>query len=233
MPHRMQRVAGIDGCRSGWLIVEAHTDLSKAELNFAPNWHDVKSTARVIAVDMPIGLSRDGVRQCEVEARRLLSPCASRVFKTIARGALRFAQKDWNVANQWSKDQGFGGISKQIWNILPKIKEIDRAIAPADQLRVVEAHPELAFARLNGGRPLDSKHTRGGLLARQALLQRAGFTNLDGWLQSLRGRGAKADDLFDACVLVLTARNILRGDGREVPAVEQRDSRGLKMAIAY
>ena len=37
----------------------------------------------------------------------------------------------------------------------------------------------------------------------------------------------------DACVLVLTARNILRGDGREVPAVEQRDSRGLKMAIAY
>jgi predicted RNase H-like nuclease len=229
----MQRVAGIDGCRSGWLIVEAHTDLSKAELNFAPNWHDVKSTARVIAVDMPIGLSRDGVRQCEVEARRLLSPCASRVFKTIARGALRFAQKDWNVANQWSKDQGFGGISKQIWNILPKIKEIDRAIAPADQLRVVEAHPELAFARLNGGRPLDSKHTRGGLLARQALLQRAGFTNLDGWLQSLRGRGAKADDLFDACVLVLTARNILRGDGREVPAVEQRDSRGLRMAIAY
>jgi predicted RNase H-like nuclease len=233
MPQRMQRVAGIDGCRSGWLIVEAHTDLSKAELNFAPNWHDVKSTARVIAVDMPIGLSRDGVRQCEVEARRLLSPCASRVFKTIARGALRFAQKDWNVANQWSKDQGFGGISKQIWNIRPKIKEIDRAIAPSDQARVVEAHPELAFARLNGGRPLDSKHTRRGLLARQELLRDAGFTNLDDWLRSLRGKGAKADDLFDACVLVLTARNILRGEGREVPAVEQRDSRGLKMAIAY
>ena len=233
MPQRLQRVAGIDGCRSGWLVVEAHSDLSKAELNFAPNWHDVKSTARVIAVDMPIGLSRDGVRQCEVEARRLLSPCASRVFKTIARGALRFAQKDWNVANQWSKDQGFGGISKQIWNIRPKIKEIDRAIAPADQLRIVEAHPELAFARLNGGRPLDSKHSRGGLLARQALLQRAGFTNLDRWLRELHGRGAKADDLFDACVLVLTARNILRGEGREVPAVEQCDSRGLRMAIAY
>ena len=233
MPLRMQRVAGIDGCRSGWLVVEAHTDLSKAELKFASNWHDVNSTARVIAVDMPIGLSRDGVRQCEVEARRLLSPCASRVFKTIARGALRFAQSDWNVANQWSKAQGFGGISKQIWNIRPKIKEIDRAIAPSDQARVVEAHPELAFARLNGGRPLDSKHTRGGLQVRQAILMREGFTNLDGWLQQLRGRGAKADDLFDACVLVLTARNILRGDAREVPAVEQRDSRGLKMAIAY
>jgi predicted RNase H-like nuclease len=233
MPERMQRVAGIDGCRSGWLVVEAHTDLSKAELWFAPNWHDVNSTARVIAVDMPIGLSRNGVRQCEVEARKLLSPCASRVFKTLPRSTLRFAQNDWVSANQWSKDQGFGGISKQIWNIRPKIKEIDKRIAPSDQGRIVEAHPELAFARLNGGRPLDSKHTRGGLLARQVILRRAGFTNLDGWLQQLRGRGAKADDLFDACVLVLTARNILRGDGREVPAQEQRDSRGLKMAIAY
>lgn len=233
MPQRMQRIAGIDGCKSGWLVVEANADLSKAELKFAPNWHDVNSTARIIAVDMPIGLSRDGVRQCEVEARKLLSPCASRVFKTIARGALRFAQNDWNMANQWSKEQGFGGISKQIWNIRPKIKEIDRAIAPSDQARVVEAHPELAFARLNGGRPLDSKHTRAGLEIRQAILRRAGFTNLDRWLRELRGKGAKADDLYDACVLVLTARNILRGDGREVPAVEQRDSRGLKMAIAY
>jgi predicted RNase H-like nuclease len=233
MAPRMQRIAGIDGCRSGWLVVEALSDLTQAELRFAPNWHDVNSSARVIAVDMPIGLSRNGVRQCEVEARKLLSPCASRVFKTLPRSAMRFAQDDWVSANQWSKRQGYGGISKQIWNIRPKINEIDRAIAPADQARIVEAHPELAFARLNGGRPLDSKHTRGGLLARQAILVRAGFTNLDGWLQKLRGQGAKADDLYDACVLVLTARNILRGHGRVVPAVEQRDSRGLKMAIAY
>jgi predicted RNase H-like nuclease len=182
---------------------------------------------------MPIGLSSDGVRQCEVEARKLLAGCASRVFKTLPRAALRFAQNDWKSANQWAKRAGFGGISKQIWNIRPKIKEIDRAITAADQGRVHEAHPELAFARLNGGRPLDSKHTAAGLKARQELLRKAGFTNLDRWLRALRGNGAKADDLYDACVLVLTARNILRGEGREVPAVEQRDSRRLKMAIAY
>jgi predicted RNase H-like nuclease len=64
-------------------------------------------------------------------------------------------------------------------------------------------------------------------------LCRAGFTNLDEWLQQLRGKGAKADDLYDACALVLTAGNILRGEGECVPAMEQRDSRGLKMAIAY
>jgi predicted RNase H-like nuclease len=182
---------------------------------------------------MPIGLSRNGVRQCEVEARKLLSRCASRVFKTPARGALRFAQENWIAANQWSKAQGFGGISKQAWAIRPKIKEIDAVITPADQARILEAHPELAFARLNGGRPLESKHTPVGLTARQEILRAAGFTNFDEWLRDLRGKGAKADDLFDACVLVLTARNHLRGEGKFVPAGDERDSRGLRMAIAY
>jgi predicted RNase H-like nuclease len=229
----MQRVAGVDGCKSGWIVVECDCDLSKAELQLAPKWDDITSAAKIVAVDMPIGLSRNGVRQCEVEARKLISPCGPRVFKTLPREALRFAQENWNAANQWSKDQGFGGISKQIWAIRPKIKEIDNAISPPDQARIVEAHPELAFARLNGGKPLDSKHTKAGLKARQEILARAGFTNLDSWLQMLRGKGAKADDLYDACALVLTARNHLRGQGRFVPQKEERDSRGLRMAIAY
>ncbi len=232
MSGRSERIAGIDGCSSGWLIVEANSDLSKAELQFAPNWNSVNCEANVIAVDMPIGISRRGVRQCEVEARKLLSPYAARVFKSLSRGALRFAQSEWKTANQWSKDQGYGGISKQIWNIRPKIKEIDRAIAPVDQARIYEAHPELAFARLNGGHPLDSKDTPAGLRARKRLLVREGFTNLDGWLQDLRGNGAKADDLFDACALTLTARNILQGRARHLPEVVERDSRNLRMSIS-
>lgn len=233
MPQRMQRVAGVDGCKAGWLVVVANVDLSKAALEVAPNWNAIESDAAIIAVDMPIGISERGVRQCEVEARKLLSPCASRVFKTLPREALRFAQNDWIVANQWSKARGFGGLSKQIWNIRPKINEIDAAITPETQARVWEAHPELAFARLNRGRPLDSKHTTQGLAARKKLLRRAGFTNLDNWLRSLRGKGAKADDLFDACVLVLTAKNILQGRARQLPQVVERDSRGLRMSISY
>ena len=233
MSKHAHRIAGIDGCKSGWLIVEANSDLSKPELHFAPYWHDVRLSAKIIAVDMPIGVSQRGVRQCEVEARKLLSRYASRVFKTLPRGALRFAQNDWNAANQWSKSQGFGGLSKQIWNIRPKIKEIDRAIAPADQARVYEAHPELAFARLNGGKALDSKHTPQGLSVRKRMLTQAGFTNLDKWLQDLRGKGAKADDLFDACALVLTARNILQKRANHLPQVAERDGRGLRMSIAY
>jgi predicted RNase H-like nuclease len=228
----VQRIAGIDGCRSGWLVVEACSDLSGAEFRIAPNWNAIASDADVIAVDMPIGLSRNGVRQCEVEARKIIRPHGPRVFKTVARGALKFPQKDWRKANQWSKEKGFGGISKQIWAIRPKIIEIDRAITPGEQARVYEAHPELAFARLNG-QVLESKHTASGLAARKHLLQRAGFTNLDAWLQRLRGTGAKADDLLDACVLVLTARNLLQKTAMFIPAIPESDSRGLRMAIAY
>ena len=233
MSERMQRIAGVDGCRCGWIVVEADCDLSKASLCVAPNWNAINTNAAIIAVDMPIGLDERGVRQCEVEARKLLSPCASRVFKTLPRSALRFAQDDWNAANHWSKSRGFGGLSKQIWNIRPKIKEIDRVITAETQSRVWEAHPELAFARLNGGKPLDSKHSKAGLTKRKEMLEAQGFTNLDNWLRELRGKGAKADDLFDACVLVLTARNILQRTARLLPGIAERDSRGLRMSIAY
>jgi predicted RNase H-like nuclease len=229
----MQRVAGIDGCRTGWLVVESSLNLKEQSWRIAPNWNAIGSDAQVIAVDMPIGISGSGVRQCEVEARSILTPFASRVFKTLPRGALRFAQKDWALANQWAKDQNCGGISKQIWNIRPKMIEIDRAITPGMQKRIFEAHPELAFARLNGGRALVSKHSGAGLKLRKQMLVRAGFVKLGEWLQNLRGSGAKADDLLDACALVLTARHILRGKAQMLPLRAERDPRGLRMAIAY
>jgi predicted RNase H-like nuclease len=232
MSRSVQRIAGIDGCRSGWLVVEARSNLTDANFRIAPNWNAIACSSEILAVDMPIGLSRNGVRQCEVEARKIISPHGSRVFKTLPRGTLKFPQKDWLLANQWSKAQGYGGISKQIWAIRPKIIEIDRAITPALQARVYEAHPELAFARVNGG-PLESKHTAEGLAARKHILQRAGFAALDEWLHRLRGTGAKADDLYDACILVLTARNILQKAVKFAPAIPETDSRGLRMAIAY
>jgi predicted RNase H-like nuclease len=232
MSRNVQVLAGIDGCRSGWLVVEARSNLHNANFRIASNWNAIASDADVIAVDMPIGLSRSGVRQCEVEARKIISPHGPRVFKTLPRGTLKFPQKDWRKANQWSKDRGYGGISKQIWAIRPKIIEIDRAITPALQARVFEAHPELAFARVNGG-PLESKHTPEGLAARKHILQREGFVDLDAWLQRLRGTGAKADDLYDACILMLTAKRLLQKTATFVPAIAETDSRGLRMAIAY
>ena len=213
----MQLIAGADGCRNGWLVVESGLNVNDASWKIVPQWNAIGGEADVIAVDMPIGISDSGVRQCEVEARKILSRCASRVFKTLPRGALRFAQNDWVSANRWSKSQGFGGISKQAWNIRPKIIDIDVAISRSQQKRIHEAHPELAFARLNGGTPLPSKHTAEGIAVRRRLLKRAGFNQLTTWLGELRGSGAKADDLLDACALVLTARHVVQGTAVMLP----------------
>src|SRR6185503_10194113 len=124
----------------------------------------------IVAVDMPIGLSDLGSRECETLARKILSPHGARVFRVPPRGALSFSYDDWAWANSWSKGQGFGGIPKQSWNMTPKIAEIDGAIAAEDQARIYEAHPELAFCRLNRCTPLPSKHTDEGLNARKHLL---------------------------------------------------------------
>jgi predicted RNase H-like nuclease len=237
MSKRLQRLAGVDGCKSGWLVVESTPDMRQANWKIVPNWNAIAREAEAecefVAVDMPIGISGNGVRQCEVDARRVLSPSASRVFKTLPRETLRFAQDEWSTANQWSKSNGMGGLSKQIWNIRPKIIEIDAAITPALQARVHEAHPELAFARLNGGKPLQSKHTPEGLTHRRALLEASGFRQLETWLGQLRGSGAKADDLLDACALVLTARHLLEGTAIMLPGEPEFDARDLRMSIAY
>jgi len=207
-------------------------DIANAKIEFTESWKIIHERFDVVAVDMPIGLSESGHRECEVEARKLLRPHGARVFGVPARGALKFAQNDWADANAWSKRQGFGGISKQAWNIRPKIAEIDGVIAARDQSRICEAHPELAFRRLNGGTPLVSKHTAEGIKARRRLLRGAGFIRLDEWLAQARKLHAKTDDIIDACALLLTAQRIYRGDAVVLPQCVARDARGCKWRSA-
>jgi predicted RNase H-like nuclease len=213
--------------------VHSASDIAHAEIEFVPHWRDLHTRFDIVAVDMPIGLSDAGHRECESAARKVLSPHGARVFRVPPRGALQFGYDDWAAANSWSKRQGFGGISKQAWNIVPKIAEIDTAIAAADQKRIYEAHPELAFARLNADKALCSKHTDKGLNDRKRLLRAAGFLNLDDWLQRRRALFAKSDDILDATVLLLTALRIRDRAATALPRVAPRDARGLKMAIHY
>jgi predicted RNase H-like nuclease len=232
--HRSRtHLAGVDGCRRGWIVVHTASDIAHAEITFVSHWREIHHRFDIVAVDMPIGLSDRGHRECESAARKILSPHGARVFRVPPRGALRFGYDKWSGANSWSKRQGFGGISKQSWNIWPKIAEIDGAIVAADQRRIHEAHPELAFARLNAGKALVSKHTDEGLKARKRLLRKAGFPNLDDWLAQRRALFAKPDDILDASALLLTALRLKARAAIALPRVAPRDSRGLKMAIHY
>jgi predicted RNase H-like nuclease len=132
------------------------------------------------------------------------------------------------------------GLSIQAFNILPKIREVDRLMTPALQQRVYEAHPELAFQSL-AGHPLQGrKRTVAGREARLRVLEtlpsplfhdiRAAFTQV---LHANKRTDVAPDDILDAYVLVWTALCIWRAQAHRVPKLPQHDARGLRMEIWY
>jgi predicted RNase H-like nuclease len=183
----------------------------------------VMGAARAM-IDMPIGLPESGYRACDHAARRLLGAARSRVFLGARRPLLGFT--DYAAANAWAKSDG-KGLSRQCWHILPKIAEVDAFITPALQDTVLEAHPELVFQRLNRGHALPPKKTPEGLRLRRALLAAGGFAAIDRWIAMLRGSGARADDLCDACALALAAQ----APAGPVPCARETDACGLRMEI--
>jgi predicted RNase H-like nuclease len=101
--------------------------------------------------------------------------------------------------------------------------------------RVFEVHPELAFWRLNGERPLTEpkKIKRGpyepGLALRRGLLRAAGFAASA--VDSAPPKGAAADDLLDALACAAIAQRIHAGLAQPFPNPPPRDAFGLAMAI--
>lgn len=106
-------------------------------------------------------------------------------------------------------------------------------MGPADQERVRECHPELAFLRLAGEPLVQSKRTAEGLERRRRLLEAAGI-DTSRLLTGLDRRMAAADDLFDAAAICLTAGRIAAGSATRLPAGDPpADGRGLRMEIWY
>lgn len=219
---------GLDGFRDGWVAV---TIAARSQLlHFIQTVSDLRRLPFTrAAIDCPIGLPDRGERACDRAARALLKPHASRVFTGARRGL--WTHGSHAAANAALRARGEAMTSIQLWNIGPKICEVDDFITPELQARMIETHPELVFRRLNGGVPLPSKKTAEGIALRRALLRAAGFAAIDDWLSTARrGSGAKVDDVLDACAAALAARdavNVLPQG--EVP----RDARGLAMQIWY
>ena len=142
----------------------------------------------------------------------------------------------YEAANRWGKNQGpGGGLTKQTWNILGKIRELDRYLTPARQALIAEAHPELAFCRLNDGIACrDGKRTLAGREQRLALLSENGIEAPIKLYETLKNKyGAKAinhDDVIDACALLLTAEARLAGTALHMTD-GACDARGLVMEI--
>ena len=128
-------------------------------------------------------------------------------------------------------------VSKQLFMLAPKIREVDACLRADARhgARVFEAHPEVAFWRLNGRRPLDQpKKLKGrchqpGLDLRRRLLAAAGLPAA--LVAAAPPKGAGPDDLIDALACAAVARRIHLGLARPFPDPPERDELGLAMAI--
>lgn len=227
-------VAGVDGCRAGWICVvgEVRSDgLNLEVLNLYSAFSqliEATTVCRAVCVDMPIGLSHNGRREADFEARRLIGPRRSSVFPPPARAVLE-AGGDYETLNALSKSIR-AGLSRQTYNIIPKMHEVDGAMTPALQSRVRESHPEVSFCALKGDCLRHAKHTREGHRERLALLGGVFGPTVRDWRAPT---GAALDDLYDAAVLAWTAARVVRGEARTLPSEPGVDARGLRMEIVY
>ena len=242
--------AGVDGCRAGWVVAFVRPQSGELRLRVVPRFAEVIAAPEapaVIAVDIPIGLPEQaghGGRTADNMVRPLLGARRSSVFSVPSRRAV-FAEvgafgdqqsrsaahrRACAVARETSDPPR--SITIFAFGIFSKIREVDAVLQSDRSLHasVRETHPELAFWRLNGARPLPSpKKTEAGLALRRRLLIEAGLSAAV--VNGAPPKGAARDDLLDALACVAIARRIHRGLARPFPDPPERDACGLPMAI--
>ena len=238
----MAIIAGVDGCATGWIVVQRDTESRRLSRCIAPDFLtvlDKTKGASIVAVDIPIGLldaAVPGGRACDIAARKLLGPKrGSSVFPSPVRATLDC--RTYHQASKANQDSSSAGIriSQQCFGILPKIREVDRAMTPELQRKIREIHPELCFFALNGGCAITQpKRTDVGKDVRLVLLQKHGFGSLSSEAVQPIPPGVETDDMLDACAACWTAERILIGTAVCIPsACPARDSRGLSMEMWY
>jgi predicted RNase H-like nuclease len=180
-------------------------------------------------IDIPIGLADKEPRSCDIAARRALGPRRSSVFPAPVRAVLD--ADSYADACALSRRACGKGISKQLYNILDKIRTVDTLQTPRLQDQLFEMSPELSFAELTGRPMLANKRTAEGRTARrQALTSASAFgETVSGILDEPPPTGAKRDDVIDALIGAWTARR--RAAGLHMRLGGDRDARGLRMEI--
>ncbi|KQV76094.1 hypothetical protein ASC61_14375 [Aeromicrobium sp. Root344] len=211
-------VLGVDGCPVGWVGVAWGDDVTTfVALDIEQLVREAMShhAIEVVAIDTPIGLSSDGDRAPEAYARRRLPGRASTVFSSPALGALR--AETYDEANAANKAALGKGLSRQAFGILPKIADVHDWLATGPAVPVIEVHPEVCFAAMNGAVVRQPKRTAAGAAIRRELLGREGLV-----VPATRVRGAAPDDVVDAAAAAWTARRFADGVAERLPP-EPRD----------
>ncbi|GAA3165563.1 DUF429 domain-containing protein [Blastococcus jejuensis] len=221
-------VLGVDGWRGAWvgalLDGRAVRVLALADVAAVLAVEHVE----VIAIDMPIGLSDDGARACDVGARRLLGSAGSSVFPTPVRAVL--ATDDYAEARALSRaaTDPPRAPSAQAFQLVKAIRALDDALGDPPLDHVVEVHPELAFRALDPA-VRDRKGTARGTVQRLRALR--AVMDVEEALADAP-IGVPVIDALDACAAAWSAARIAAGSG-ECVGDGRTDSRGRPMRICW
>ncbi len=209
-------VAGVDGCRGGWVVA------TRDGWRVVPSFETIAREFALIGVDMPIGLPDGWHRDADRAARAFIRPRGSCVFPTPPRSLIH--HDDYALANATSKARFGVGVTRQTFNLFPKIRDVDRTIDVAAQHRFLEVHPECSFTALTGA-VLAPKRTLAGRQRRQEALEER-----FGPIEHRPSTAVRPDDVLDAYAVLWTALRHQRGESETLGGTEI-DSTGLVMRI--
>ncbi|WP_176060521.1 DUF429 domain-containing protein [Paraburkholderia sp. BCC1876] len=236
-------IVGVDGCKGGWYAVKRDHKTAEIHTRVCASFDELLTWApapAIVAIDIPIGLSSDGKRQCDVAAKAALKwPRSASVFHTPVRQTL--GTNFYQEACRRHRVVTGQAISKQAFNILKKIAQVDMALqkSTVDAARVFEVHPELAFMQLRveqGGSPggiSESKNKPEGHQIRKALLDAEFGAALNAALAERVARDASLDDIVDAFAALWSAKRIAEGNACKLPEITVVDATGLPMVVRY
>jgi len=163
------RVVGVDGCAGGWFAVWTCPDtpgLDHALYDSLDAVFAAHSSAERLLVDIPIGLTNDGPRACDQQARELLGLRGVSVFPAPCRAVVDYRQQagvdaSYERAADIQTDQLDCGISQQAWNITDKIAAMDSYLRTTDpQSTFSRAIPSAVLQCSMVGIPLPTRNQR-------------------------------------------------------------------------
>lgn len=229
-------IAGIDGCKKGWLLVKYSNNYSFGVYqNISELIKDNEDLKRIL-IDIPIGLSSKKLeRTIEKKLRSELKNKHSSVFNPPCREALY--EKDYITAKQKNIEIEGKSLSIQSYNISKKIKEIDEYLSLNPQIEIIESHPELCFKYLNNGNILLSKKSKyNGLQERKNIL--FGYDEkLKDLFELIENntlrKDVARDDISDAICLCLVNKLGSKENLSFIKDIIASDEKGIKIKLAY
>lgn len=234
----MNTYVGVDGCSYGWFAIAINED---GQLHYhmfesiEQMWAEFRAVP-LILIDIPIGLPDWRNRSCDVVARKLLGRRGASVFPAPARSAIN--ETDYERASLMNYQTLGRKLSIQTWNIIDKIKQVDRLLDNDPRSRAVirESHPEICFWALAGGNAMaHNKKTEAGIAERLGILQPLNpfvESTFQAAQQSFRRKDVARDDILDAMALAITAASPSHLLGT-LPDQPEKDQKNLPMEMVF